>query len=80
MKFRRLGPGPEAVTRSCSGSSGCPDLFELEDGDFAIIGQDITTEAQPKLPADAGCAPEERIIRIPRRLLVDARVDIPRSL
>lgn len=80
MKFRRLGPGPEGSTRSCAGSGGCPDLFELEDGDFAIIGQDITAEAQPDLPADAGCAPEERIVRIPRRLLVEARSDIPQSV
>lgn len=80
MKLRRLGPRPEAITQSCSGSGGCPDLFELEDGDFAIIGKDITKEAQPELPADAGCAPEERIVRIPRRLLVEARADIPSSL
>jgi hypothetical protein len=78
MTFRRLGPGPE--TRLCAGSGGCPDLFELEDGDFAIIGQDITAKAQAELPPDAGCAPDERIIRIPRRLLVDARADIPSSL
>jgi hypothetical protein len=78
MILRRLGPGPEEMT--CAGSGGCPDLFELDDGDFAIIGQDITREARLELPVDAGCSPEERIIRIPRRLLIEARPDIPQSL
>ena len=32
------------------------------------------------LPPDAGCAPHERIIRIPRKLLVQAKADIPDKL
>jgi hypothetical protein len=73
---RRLGPAPQ----SCSGSSGCPDIWELADGDFAVIGADITNEASSKLPAIAGCAPGERIIRLPRSLLVKAKQDIPDQL
>jgi hypothetical protein len=79
---RRIGPEPRAAggTRpACHNTFACPDIFELADGDFAIIGSDITNEAG-KLPPDAGCAPHERIVRIPRALLVHARGDIPERI
>jgi len=55
----------------------CPDLFELECGDFAVIGFDVTDEVRSHLPADAGCGAGERIVRIPRGVLVAARESIP---
>jgi hypothetical protein len=75
MILRRLGPSPAAS--SCPAGHECPDIFELKDGDFAIIGMDITDEARAALPADAGCGRNERIVRIPRKLLVEALPDIP---
>lgn len=69
--------GYNAIHRNCQGGSSCPDILELDGGDFAIIGVDITDEARGSLPAGAGCGPQERIIRIPRRILVQARNDIP---
>ena len=76
IKFiRRIGPAPSGA--QCFNSSACPDIWELENGDFAIIGVDITTDAMEKLPPTAGCAAHERIIRLPRNLLVNAKRDIP---
>jgi hypothetical protein len=60
--------------------AGCPDVWELDNGDFAIIGADITAEAVAKLPGSASCGPDERIVRIPRRLLVNAKKDIPENV
>ena len=78
IKFiRRIGPAPFASGSQCANSSACPDLWELDNGDFAIIGTDITTDAMAKLPPTAGCASHERIIRLPRHLLVNAKRDIP---
>lgn len=77
MFLRRLGSDPHANGAKSAGCSGCPDMFELEDGDFAIIGCDITEIAVSKLPPTAGCGPDERIIRIPRKLLLQAKRDIP---
>ena len=56
---------------------GCPDIFELDSGDFALIGCNITAEAKPHLPSDASCGPDECIVRIPRETLVLAKRDIP---
>jgi hypothetical protein len=72
--FRRIGTDPRQY---CHQTVGCPDIWELADGDFAVIGADITDAAAPKLPPTAGCGPNERIVRLPRNLLVNAKRDIP---
>jgi len=80
MFLRRLGPDPHLNGAQTQGLSGCPDVFELETGDFAIIGKDITPKAINQLPPGASCGPDERIIVIPRKALVGAKPDIPDSL
>jgi hypothetical protein len=74
MFLRRLGNEPQ----QCSGSSGCPDIWELNNGDFAVIGVDITNLAA-ELPPSAGCAQNERMVKIPRKLLIEAKRHIPNS-
>jgi hypothetical protein len=80
MFLKRLGPDPHANGRRSAGCDGCPDIWELESGDFAVIGIDITNAAKAKLPLTAGCGPDERIVLIPRNLLVDAKRDIPNNV
>lgn len=80
MIKRRLGPEPHANGAQTSGLKGCPDIFELDTGDFAIIGRDMTAEVAAHLPADASCGPDERIVVLPRRTLVLARADIPQAM
>jgi hypothetical protein len=80
MIKRRLGPDPHANGAKTSSLQGCPDIFELESGDFALIGKDITADAKSWLPASASCGADEVIIQIPRRTLIFAKSDIPNSL
>jgi hypothetical protein len=77
---RRIGPDPHAGGVRTIALRGCPDIFELESGDFAIVGMDITAAAAPKLPPFAGCGPDERIVLVPRRTLVLAKPDIPNKI
>ena len=70
---RRLGVAPNERAE-CSEASNCPDLFELACGNFAIIGTDVST--QLPLPEDAGCGPAERIVMIPRAVLLNAMQDL----
>lgn len=79
MFLRRLGPDPHANGAKTSGGYGCPDIWELENGDFAVIGADITDLAG-KLPPSASCGPDERMVRIPRKTLVLAKHDIPEKV
>lgn len=73
----RLGKPPRERNRACGLKSTCPDILVLSTGDFAVIGKDITDQSQGLLPADAGCGKDERIILLPRSVLIAARGDIP---
>ncbi len=72
--LRRLGP-----ESSCYNTSACPDILELADGDFAVIGTDITAESHGRLPPRVGCGNGERIVRIPRKVMLAALPDMPAS-
>ncbi len=76
MFTKRLGPDPHANGTQSAGCSGCPDIWELANGDFAVIGADITAFAG-QLPPSAGCGPDERMVRVPRQTLLLAKRDIP---
>ncbi|MET0493436.1 MAG: hypothetical protein ABW000_09945 [Actinoplanes sp.] len=72
---RRLGSTPKERGSATNGT--CPDIFELSDGNFAVIGTEMTAELQAKLPLDAGVAPYERIVMVSRETFIAARQDIP---
>ncbi len=55
----------------------CPDIFELNDGSFAVIGTDATESLESELPADAVRADHERIVVVSRETLIRAKADIP---
>lgn len=72
---RRIGAPPSA--RGSQTGQTCPDIFELSDGNFAIIGTEATAELDSELPADAGRADYERIVIVSRDVLIRAKADIP---
>ena len=72
---RRLGASPRA--RGSATNCSCPDIFELSDGRFAVIGTDMTADLDGALPADASRADYERIVVITRETLLRAKQDIP---
>ncbi len=74
MKFlRRIGPNPHENGGDTPSAQGCPDLWELDTGDIAIIGQRVTTDLVSHLPATASCGADEEIVVIPRIQLLKAR-------
>jgi hypothetical protein len=73
---RRLGRTPTELGNT-GGVSGSPDILELADGTFAIIGLDITDQLGRRPLSDSRCAADERIVRIPRNTLLAAKGDIP---
>jgi len=76
---RRIGLDPHRGGTSTSGSSGCPDVWELTDGTFAIIGAERTSALRAHLPPSANCGPDESIVVVPRALLTHVRKFIPKS-
>lgn len=75
---RRIGKTP-AELGNTTGVSGSPDILELDDGAFAVIGVDITEQVGDLGSVGARCAPDERVVRIPRNTLTAAKNDIPES-
>src|SRR5262245_46966053 len=71
-----LHSSPNAAALPCSGGHGCPDILEMESGDFAVIGTDITATARPHLPQGSRCGTEERIIRLPRAILAATKTQL----
>ncbi|MFE0633071.1 hypothetical protein ACFW3D_39825 [Streptomyces sp. NPDC058864] len=72
---RRVGVSPRE--RGSTAAATCPDIFELSNGDFAVIGTEATADLDGKLPPDAARADYERIVVITRETLVRAKRDIP---
>jgi hypothetical protein len=73
---RRLGKSAHELGAT-TGEGSCPDIWELDNGDIAVIGQDMTTSYQARLPAGVSVDPGERLVVIPRATVVAARPDIP---
>jgi hypothetical protein len=55
----------------------CPDLWELSNGDVAAIGRDLTEAYRDRLPSGVSVGPDERIVILPRNLIIAAKPDIP---
>lgn len=48
----------------------------MESGDYAVIGADITATASPRLPSGSGCGPDERVVQVPRAVMLRARTGL----
>lgn len=69
---------PEVIAQGGSpAADGCPDVWELSNGDFAVIGIRKTAELKHLLPESAGCGEDEEIVLVPRIVLANAKRDIP---
>lgn len=73
---RRLGKSP-AERGDTDNIDGCPDIWELDNGDIAVIGRDLTEIYENRLPEGAAIARDERLVVLPRNTLTAAKADIP---
>jgi hypothetical protein len=73
---RRLGRSAQELGLSSS-SSSCPDIWELDNGDFAIVGRDVTAAYSGRLPEGVSLAAGERLVVLPRAMVLAAKRDIP---
>jgi hypothetical protein len=75
---RRLGKHPmELDGPPTNGKQGCPDIWELSNGDVAVIGRDLTAAYVGRLPEGVTVVHDERLVVIPRVTIVAAKDDIP---
>lgn len=85
---RRLGIAPQEPGSGGGGGGGgdenasggentCPDIWELENGDVAVIGRDLTPEYAKRLPDGVNVGANERLVVLPRGMVIAAKADIP---
>jgi hypothetical protein len=79
---RRLGKSPKSIKLKggdelSKQEGGCPDIWELSNGDVAIIGRDLTHVYKGRLPNGVGIAEDERLVILPGAMLSAAKRDIP---
>jgi hypothetical protein len=72
---RRLGLSAQDLGLSSS-SSSCPDIWELDNGDFAMIGTDATEAYSRRLPDGVSLAVGERLVVLPGAIVRAAKSDI----
>lgn len=73
---KRLGKSAQELGATSTGPE-CPDIWELENGDIAVIGRDLTDSLGKRLPDGVSISRNERLVVIPRRMLIAAKADIP---
>lgn len=64
--FKRRLCTPQKPTPALN---GCPDVWELEGGDVAIIGIRKTDLLKSLLPFDAKCGLDEEIVVVPKSII-----------
>jgi hypothetical protein len=83
---RRLGKSPKELTfineqggddTLSKSNPGCMDIWELSNGDVAVIGRDLTKFYVGRLPEGVSIADDERNVIIPRVMMISAKEDIP---
>ncbi|WP_432746119.1 hypothetical protein H7827_16370 [Streptomyces sp. JH002] len=73
---RRLGKSARELGNSDERDQ-CPDIWQLDNGDIAVIGRDLTSAYRSRLPAGVTLATDERLVVIPGNMLSAAKADIP---
>lgn len=74
ITFINAEGGDEYVSKS---GNVCPDIWELSNGDVAVMGRDLTESYVGRLPEGVYLAEDERVVIIPRATIVAAKRDIP---
>jgi hypothetical protein len=72
---RRLGKTAAEVGDSRT-TQDCPEIWELDNGDIAVIGRDATGAYRDRLPSGVSIGSDERLVIISGRLLSAAKPDI----
>lgn len=73
---RRLGKSAVELGDTSQGKT-CPDIWELSNGDIAVVGTDMTEIFASRLPSDVSIGANERLVVIPRNMAVSAKPELP---
>ncbi|GGP69403.1 hypothetical protein GCM10010185_47750 [Saccharothrix coeruleofusca] len=66
---------PAGPVPPCADDETCPDVWELDNGDVAVIGRDLTAQYASRLPEGVRVGADERLVVIPGGLVRGPEVD-----
>jgi hypothetical protein len=72
---RRLGKSAKELNHT-GDRDDCPDIGQLDNGDIAVIGRDLTAHYDAHLPEGVTLRADERLVVIPGDMLSAAKADI----
>lgn len=75
---RRLGKSAHELGTT-GGDASCPEMWELDNGDIAVIGTNLTRAYAERLPQGVSIDSGESLVVIPRSTIVSAKADIPNA-
>lgn len=75
--FKRRMVKPVNEMDDCNNNETCPDIWEMDNGDVAVIGRDLTHTYADRLPNGVSVGYDERLVIIPGGMLRAATTDIP---
>lgn len=58
------------------GGDRCPAIWEIENGNYVIVGEDITEQFKKELPPKFILGEKEKVVCIPRNVLNSAKNNI----
>jgi hypothetical protein len=73
---RRMGKSADELDKT-NNNETCPDIWELDNGDVAVIGRDLTRTYTGRLPCGVNVGRDESLVVIPGVMLRAAKMDIP---
>ncbi|HEV8561664.1 MAG TPA: hypothetical protein VGR06_35535 [Actinophytocola sp.] len=82
----KADPAASFVRRLCKPPHGdgvsttraeCPDIWELDNGDIAVIGKDLTSAFGSRIPDNASIDFDERLVILPRATFISAKANMP---
>jgi hypothetical protein len=72
--MQRRGISP---SRRCLREPTCPDIIEMKDGDFLVIGRIAPAEMEDQLPkVGASLGPDEQMVLVPGIVMRSAAADL----
>jgi hypothetical protein len=74
--LRRIGKSAHELGAT-GGNASCPDIWELTNGDVAVIGTQLRSDYLDRLPDGVSIDDHESLVVIPRSMLIAAKADIP---
>lgn len=72
MRGMRITRRLDSPVQRCLSEANCPAVFALSSGDVAFIGRDAPQEVHETLPPGSGVGEGERLVVVPRDVLVSA--------